>query len=337
MLSAFITALSGLELTERETAILRAAKPAGVILFARNARDPEQLRKLVDAAVAAIGTDDVLVLVDQEGGRVQRLKPPHWRRLPSGAAYAQAYARDPASACRAATLAAQLTAMDLRAVGINTNCTPVLDLPARGSHQIIGDRAYGTDPGQVVALARAVAEGHMAGGVLPVVKHMPGHGRADADSHLELPVVTATREDLEASDFEPFRRLASLPAAMTAHVVFSAFDADLPASISPGIVKNVIRGAIGFGGLLISDDLGMKALTGSIAERAQAVLRAGSDLALLCSGDSAETESVAGVAPALDGASRQRFERACAVFGQQRPFDVAEAEAGLADILRASA
>ena len=199
----------------------------------------------------------------------------------------------------------------------------------RAVHEIIGDRAYGTDPAQVVALARAVAEGHLAGGVLPVVKHVPGHGRAAADSHLELPVVTATREDLEATDFEPFRRLANLPAAMTAHVVFSAFDADQPASTSPGIVKNVIRGAIGFDGLLISDDLGMKALTGSIAERALAVLTAGSDLALLCSGNLAETESVASVAPALVGASRQRFERACAVFGQQRPFDVAEAEPAL--------
>jgi beta-N-acetylhexosaminidase len=337
MLLAFITALSGLELTEREAAVLRAAKPAGVILFARNARDPEQVRRLVDAATAAIGSDDVLVLVDQEGGRVQRLKPPHWRQLPSGAAYAQAYAQNTVSACRAAALAAQLTAMELKAVGINTNCAPVLDVPTPGSHQIIGDRAYGADPAQVVALARAVADGYMAGGVLPVVKHVPGHGRAAADSHLELPVVGATRAELEASDFEPFRRLANLPAAMTAHVLFSAYDPDLPASISPRIVKDVIRGAIGFDGLLISDDLGMKALTGSVAERAQAVLRAGSDLALLCSGDLAETESVAGAVPALDGASRQRFERACAVFGQQRPFDVAEAEAGLADILRAGA
>jgi beta-N-acetylhexosaminidase len=337
MLASFITALAGFELTDGEASVLRSARPAGIILFARNAHDPDQLRRLVEEAVAAIGADDVLVLIDQEGGRVQRLKPPHWRRLPSGAAYAAAYARDPAEACRAAALAARLTAMELRAVGINTNCAPVVDLPAPDGHEIIGDRAYGTDPHQVVALARAVAEGHMAGGVLPVVKHVPGHGRATADSHLELPVVAATREELEGSDFEPFRRLAHLPAAMTAHVVFSAIDPAHPASTSPSVVKNIIRRSIGFDGLLMSDDLGMKALVGSIAERAQAVLRAGSDLALLCSGDLAETESVAGVMPPLNGASRQRFERACAVFRQQQPFDIAEAEAGLAHILRADA
>jgi beta-N-acetylhexosaminidase len=337
MLSAFITGLAGLELTAREASVLRAARPCGVILFARNVADPEQVRRLVEDASAAIGDENVLVLIDQEGGRVRRLRPPHWRELPAGAAYGEIYVEDPERALRAARLVARLTAADLRAIGINTNCTPVLDVPVAGSHDIIGDRAYGRDVAPVTALGRAVAEGFMTGGVLPVIKHVPGHGRATADSHLALPVVAAGRADLEATDFAPFRALADLPAAMTAHVVFSVIDADAAASVSRRVTQEIIRGSIGFGGLLMSDDLGMRALSGSVAERAAAVIAAGSDLALLCSGNLSETESVAAVVPKLDGPALARYRQACAVFGQQQPFDVAEAQACLAEVLRSVA
>lgn len=336
MLSAFITALAGTELTSREVAVLRQARPCGIILFARNVQTPAQVGKLVADASAAVGAQ-ILVLIDQEGGRVRRLKPPHWRELPAAQAYARLYAGDPAEACRAASLAARLTAADLRACGINTNCAPVLDVPVPGSHDIIGDRAYGTEPGPVVALGRAVAEGYLAGGVLPVIKHIPGHGRATKDSHLELPMVSANRAELERTDLATFRRCADLPAAMTAHVLFTAIDSEQPASTSAKVTADIIRGAIGFDDLLMSDDLGMKALSGSIAERAQAVLAAGSDVALLCSGDLAEAEAVAAVTPRLAGRSLARYERASAAFAQQQPFEVAEAEACLAQALRAIA
>lgn len=336
MLSAFITGLAGLELGAHEAAALRKARPCGVILFARNVQDPAQVRALTEAARDAVG-DDILVLIDQEGGRVCRLRPPHWCELPPAAAYGRLYAGDARGACRSARLAAQLLAAELRASGINTNCTPVLDVPVAGSHDIIGDRAYGASPQQVSALGRAVAEGHMAGGVLPVIKHIPGHGRATKDSHLELPVVTATRAELEQTDFAPFRDCAAMPAAMTAHVVFEAIDADQPASTSARVTAEIIRGAIGFDGLLMSDDLGMKALAGSIAERGSAVIEAGSDVALVCSGDVTDTEAVAAVMPPLRGASLDRFERARAVFKQQQPFDVAEAQACLAQALRTRA
>jgi beta-N-acetylhexosaminidase len=337
MLQAFITGLAGPELTAREASVLRQARPCGVILFARNVAEPAQVRRLVQDAKAAIGTEEILVLIDQEGGRVRRLRPPHWRELPPAAAYGALYAQDPDRALRSARLAARLTAADLREMGINTNCTPVLDVPVAGSHEIIGDRAYGHDAAQVSALGRAVAEGFMAGGVLPVIKHIPGHGRATADSHMGLPVVGAGRDELEATDFAAFRALNRMPAAMTAHVVFSAIDPAAAASVSRRVTEEVIRGSIGFDGLLMSDDLGMAALEGSMAGRAAAVIAAGSDVALLCSGNLSETEAVAGAVPRLDGRALQRYRAACAVFGQQQPFDAAEAEACLAEALRAVA
>jgi beta-N-acetylhexosaminidase len=336
MLAAFITALAGPELEPQEQAVLRATRPCGIILFARNVVDPQQVRRLSDAARAAVG-HDILVLIDQEGGRVRRLRPPHWRELPAAAAYAKLYADDPAQARRTARLAAQLTAMDLRSAGINTNCVPVLDVPAPGSHDIIGDRAYGADPEQVAALGRAVAEGHMAGGVLPVIKHVPGHGRALADSHLELPVVSASLAEMERIDFATFRACADLPAAMTAHVVYEAIDKAHPASTSARVIADVIRGGIGFDGLLMSDDLGMQALSGSMGERTRDVLAAGCDVALVCSGDLADTEAAAAAAPALDGAALARYRRACAIVQQPQVLDVAAAENSLAQALRALA
>jgi beta-N-acetylhexosaminidase len=336
MLAAFITALAGLRLEPEEKAVLRATRPCGIILFARNVEHPAQVRALSEAAQEAVG-HDILVLVDQEGGRVRRLRPPHWRALPSAAAYGELYAEDAAGACRTARLAAQLTAMDLRAAGINTNCVPVLDVPAPGSHDIIGDRAYGAAPEQVAALGRCVAEGHMAGGVLPVIKHVPGHGRALADSHLELPVVSAGLAELEETDFATFRACADLPAAMTAHVVYEAIDKAYPASTSARVIGDIIRSRIGFDGLLMSDDLGMKALTGSMAERTRAVLEAGCDLALVCSGELADTKAAATVAPQLSGDALDRYRRASAVLQQHQDLNVADAENSLAQALRVQA
>ena len=335
-LSAFITALSGPELTADEAAALRAIRPCGVILFGRNVVDPDQVRRLTEAVRDAVASDHLMLLIDQEGGRVQRLKPPHWRALPAGAQYSALYAHDPVRAVEAAELVARLMAEDLRAVGLNTDCTPVLDLPVPGSHAIIGDRAFGEAPGQVVALGGAVARGMIAGAVLPVIKHIPCHGRATKDSHLDLPVVETPRAALTVTDFAPFAALAHVPAAMTAHVVFSALDPAAPASTSALVTSEIIRGAIGFDGLLMSDDLGMQALQGSVAERAKAVFAAGSDVALLCSGDLAETEAVAAVAPPLRGRAMARLERASAVFRQQaQAFDRAEAEQALAEICKA--
>jgi beta-N-acetylhexosaminidase len=342
MLASFITALSGPELTPEEKAVLRATRPCGIILFARNIRlidkvgDPAQVLRLTEAARDAVG-HDILVLIDQEGGRVQRLMPPTWRDLPPAAAYGRLYAADPAGACRKARLAAQLTAMDLRAIGINTNCAPVLDVPAPGSHKIIGDRAYGVDVSQVAALGGAVAEGLMAGGVLPVIKHVPGHGRAAVDSHVKLPVVAASLADLQRIDFATFRACADMPAAMTAHVVYDAVDPAQPASTSPQVIGEVIRNGIGFDGLLMSDDLGMDALKGSTAERTCAVLAAGCDVALVCSGKLADTEAAASEAPPLSGASLVRYKRACAILQQRQELDVAGAEESLAQALRVEA
>src|SRR5689334_11030948 len=275
MRSAFITGLAGPRLSAEEAALLAAARPCGIILFQRNVTDPEQVRRLTEAARAAVGAEDFLVLIDQEGGRVQRLRPPHWRDRPAAAVYGAAHARDPAAALRAARLAAGLSARDLFALGINTSCAPVLDVPVPGGHDIIGDRAYANTSEEVIALGGAVAEGLLAGGVLPVIKHIPGHGRATKDSHRELPKVFTAREELERTDFLPFRALNHLPAAMTAHVVFAAIDPTLPASISPRVTSEIIRGSIGFAGLLLSDDLGMAALTGPLPQRALAVLGAG--------------------------------------------------------------
>jgi beta-N-acetylhexosaminidase len=321
MRSAFITGLAGDGLSHGERVFLAATRPAGIILFARNCVTPDQIHELVADAVAAIGSPDVLVLIDQEGGRVRRLRPPHWRDLPAASAFAALCASDPAGACDAARLAARLTAQELRGLGITMNCAPVLDVPVPGSHDIIGDRAYGTTPEQIAMLGRAVAQGYLDGGVVPVIKHIPGHGRATADSHLELPVVDAERLALEQTDFATFKALRDMPAAMTAHVVFTALDANAPASTSAIVTREVIRGAIGFDGLLMSDDLGMKALTGSFTGRAAAVIRAGSDVALHCGGDLAEMEAVAAGTPVLAGMALGRFERCIDVTRRQIPFD----------------
>jgi beta-N-acetylhexosaminidase len=313
MQKAFITGVAGEALTDDERRLLAEHPPAGLILFSRNCAARDQIRGLIADVKAAVGSDRMLVLIDQEGGRVQRLRPPHARLLPPAAAYLAHHAGDLDAARRAAFRVARLAAEDLRSFDIDTSCTPVLDVPVSGAHDVIGNRAYGTDPGIVAALGRAVADGLMAGGVLAVMKHIPGHGRASADSHLELPVVAADVATLEVTDFAPFRALASLPAAMTAHVLFTALDPHEPASTSTSITHDIIRGAIGFDGLLMSDDLSMRALAGSLAERTRRVIAAGSDLALHCNGDLAEMREVATAAPALDGPALRRFERAVSV------------------------
>jgi beta-N-acetylhexosaminidase len=333
MTNAFIIGVSGETLTDDEARFLGAAAPAGLILFARNCIDHDQIRRLVGDARAAVGHDEFLVLIDQEGGRVQRLRPPLGRALPAADAYAKLYAGDRAGATDAAFLAARLLADDLKSLGINTDCAPVLDVPVAGAHDVIGDRAYGREPVQVAALARAVAEGFMAGGVLPVIKHIPGHGRATKDSHYELPVVAEPHALLSETDFAPFKALSDMPAAMTAHVVFTALDGANPASTSRRVTQDIIRGEIGFDGLLMSDDLSMKALSGSFAERTKGVIEAGSDLALHCNGQMAEMEQIAAEVPALSGDALRRFRAAFAVCGRNDPYDSAKAEVLLAAVL----
>ena len=334
--AAFITGLSGLILTRTEADFLKSARPAGIILFARNCETPDQIRRLIADAQTAIGST-VLVLIDQEGGRVQRLRTPHWRALPSGAQYARRATDDLPAAIADARAIAQLTAHDLRALGVTCNCTPVLDLPVPGAHAVIGSRALGQTAPTIVALGRAIAEGHMASGVVPVIKHIPGHGRATVDTHLALPTVTTLEAELAATDFQPFKALADLPAAMTAHVIFSAIDPNATASTSARVTQRVIRDFIGFDGLLMSDDISMHALSGTLRDRASAVLAAGTDLALHCNGDISEMEQVASAACALTGRASARYERAMSITKLPLAFSISEAETCLARVMSVSA
>ncbi len=326
MTAALITGVAGETLSEAERAFFRDVRPVGLILFARNCKSADQIRALVDEVRAAAGVESFLVLIDQEGGRVQRLKPPLARILPPAAAYGTLYRHDQIAGRAAAFAAARFAAEELRALHINTNCAPVLDMPVPGSHQIIGDRAYGVSVDQIVDLAREAANGLIAGGVVPVIKHIPGHGRATADSHFDLPVVETAHSELVVSDFAPFKALAHMPAAMTAHVVYTAIDKSAPASTSEIVTRDVIRDVIGFEGLLMSDDLSMKALRGPMRERAESVIRAGSDVALHCNGDLVEMRAAAEGVPVLKGIALRRLESAYAVTKRRLAFDVAEAE-----------
>jgi beta-N-acetylhexosaminidase len=329
---AFITGLSGTAITPQERAFLREAAPLGLILFKRNIADPSQLGELVEDFKAIRG-HDAPVLIDQEGGRVQRMGPPHWPAYPCGAVYGGIYRRDPAMGLRAAWLGARLIASDLAAAGITVDCLPLADVPVAGSDKVIGDRAYGDTPQQVAAVALAVAEGLKAGGVLPVVKHIPGHGRATADSHLSLPVVTADRGTLEASDFAAFVPLNGEPFGMTAHVVFTALDPGLPATTSEIMISQVIRGFIGFSGALMSDDVSMGALAGPIAERVRRSLAAGCDLVLHCNGNFAEMQEVAANCPELAGDALARAERALASRTSPQAIDLEAARAEFTELV----
>jgi beta-N-acetylhexosaminidase len=311
---------------------VREARPWGLILFKRNVETADQVAALTASFRDAVGTD-APVLVDQEGGRVQRLGPPHWPSYPAAAVYGRLYERDRAAALDAARLGARLIADDLHQLGIDVDCLPVADVPAAGADPIVGDRAYGDTPDKVAALAGAAAAGLMEGGVLPVVKHLPGHGRATADSHLQLPVVSAPREELDATDFAAFRPLAGLPMGMTAHVVFAAYDALTPATTSVTMVQQVIRDSIGFKGLLMSDDVSMGALSGSMAERTRAALAAGCDLVLHCNGKLEEMEAVAGAAPPLAGDAHRRAGAALAARRIGAAIEVAEARTTFAAML----
>jgi beta-N-acetylhexosaminidase len=320
---ACILGCSGPRLTREERAFFRSADPWGFILFARNVETPHQVKTLTADLRDAVGRDDAPILIDQEGGRVQRLRPPHWPVYPPGRAYGDLSANDPLVRREAARLGARLMAHDLAAVGINVDCVPVIDVPAPDGHDVIGDRAYGSDVATVATLGRAAAEGLLAGGVLPVIKHIPGHGRARADSHDELPVVDAPLAELEAVDFHPFQALSDMPAAMTAHVVYTALDPVRPATTSPTVIEGAIRGTIGFQGLLITDDLSMNALRGDLAERARASLAAGCDIVLHCNGDLAEMIQVAAGAGDLTGAAAARANAALARRpGRTEPLDI---------------
>ncbi len=326
MTSAAIYGCAGHRLTEDERAFFAKARPWGFILFRRNIDTPDQVRALTDALRAAIGDPDAPVLIDQEGGRVQRMGPPHWPKYPPGDAYLKA-SNDLEDARGLVRLGARLMAHDLREVGINVDLLPVLDVPAPDAHDIIGDRAYGRDPQTVTLLGRAAAEGLLGGGVLPCIKHMPGHGRALADSHKHLPTVETDFETLDAWDFAPFKALSDMPLAMTAHIVFTAIDRKRPATQSKKAVR-LMREHLGFGGLILTDDLSMQALKGSLGERTNQSLIAGCDVVLHCNGVLSEMQEVADFTGRLKGKARTRAEAAMArIVRTPEPLDAAAAQA----------
>ena len=318
---AFITGVSAPELTDSEREFIRAERPWGFILFKRNVDTPAQVSWLVGELRSLVENPQAPVLIDQEGGRVQRLGPPHWPVYPPGAVFGALYDIDRALGLKAARLSSRLIAADLTNLGIDVDCLPLADVPVEGSDAVIGNRAYGTEPGKVAAIARAVTEGLERGGVLPVLKHIPGHGRATADSHFKLPTVEIGRNELERTDFAAFQPLADLPMAMTAHVVFSAIDPAQPATTSATMIEQVIRGVIGFQGLLMSDDVSMNALAGSIAERTRAIVDAGCDMVLHCNGKLDEMREVARQTPMLSGPALERANRALASRRPPEPFD----------------
>ena len=330
---AFITGISGTDLSAAEREFIGADRPWGFILFKRNVESPSQLTGLIQQLRDASGRPDAPVLIDQEGGRVQRLGPPHWPSYPAGAVFGSLYDLDPAFGLMAARLSARLIADDLLQTGVTVDCLPLADVPVPGADAVIGNRAYGTNPLKVAAIARAITQGLEQGGILPVLKHIPGHGRATADTHFRLPVVDAARDELEASDFAAFRPLADLPMAMTAHVVFSAIDPAHPATTSATMVEQVIRGSIGFQGLLMSDDVSMNALAGSIAERTRAIFAAGCDIALHCNGKLEEMRDVANHSPELSGEPLRRAYRALAARKAPLPFDRSAARAELDSLI----
>ena len=326
---AFITGVSGPELNAAEREFIRAGRPWGFILFKRNIETPAQVALLVRELRAALGDPEAPVLIDQEGGRVQRLGPPNWPVYPAGAVFSALYDIDSALGLTAARLSARLIAADLAEIGVTVDCLPLADVPIDGADAVIGNRAYGTEAGKVAAIARAVTEGLEQGGILPVLKHIPGHGRATADTHFKLPVVDTAKIELERTDFAAFQPLADLPMAMTAHVVFSALDPAHPATTSATIIEQVIRGVIGFQGLLMSDDVSMNALAGSIPERTRAIIAAGCDMVLHCNGKLDEMQEVARETPELTGDALARARRALAARKTPQPFDRLAARAEL--------
>jgi beta-N-acetylhexosaminidase len=320
-----------LEAAERD--FFREVQPWGFILFGRNVKNREQVHALTDSLRETVGDARAPVLIDQEGGRVARLRAPEWHTRPPQAVFGTLHGEHPEIACEAAYLNARLIAGDLSEIGINVDCLPVLDVPVPGAHDVIGDRAFSTDPAVVIELGRAVIDGLMEGGVLPVMKHVPGHGRAGCDTHLGLPHVTAPVEQLSAADFVTFRSLAHCPMAMTAHVVYDAIDPNRPATLSPRVVRKVIRGEIGYQGLLMTDDLSMSALSGPLSARAKAALFAGCDVVLHCNGGMDEMRDVAREAKPLEGVWLKRAETALGHLAGPAEFDRIAAEERLKELL----
>lgn len=331
--SATILGPSGPDLKADEAAFFREADPWGFILFARNVETPDQLRRLTGDLRAAVGRD-ALILVDQEGGRVQRLRAPHWREYPP--TLDQMTCTAPEAAERAVWLRYRLIAAELHAVGIDANCAPTADIAGQDTHPFLRNRCFGEDAATVTSAARACANGLLAGGVLPVLKHLPGHGRAVVDSHLHLPRVAAPLEELDVTDFKPFAALADLPMAMTAHIVFDAVDPDRPATASPAAIR-LIREKIGFDGLLMTDDLSMEALSGTLADRATAGIAAGCDIALYCKGIRHEAEAVVGAAGRMSDAASRRAQAALAARIMPDPIDTALLEAEFEALLKGQA
>lgn len=324
---ACVFGCAGPALAPAEAAFFREVRPWGFILFGRNVQNPDQVKALTAALREAVDDPAAPVLIDQEGGRVQRMGPPHWRRYPS-ARTLSALALNAYHRRDIVRLGARLMAHDLAQVGVTIDCAPVLDVPAPGAHDVIGDRAFAETAGEAAILARAVCDGLIAGGVLPVIKHIPGHGRAGVDSHERLPVVEASLDDLANSDFAAFRMLSDMPIAMTAHVVYPAIDADAPATTSRAVIASVIRRLIGFDGLLISDDLSMKALGGDFTGRAARSHAAGCDIVLHCNGDPGEMAAVAAGSNPLRGKAAARAAAALArVPATPEPLDLAAAVA----------
>ncbi len=322
MPKAFVCGCAALVLSAAERDFLSREDPWGLILFKRNVADRDQLRALTRSFRESVGRADAPVMIDQEGGRVQRMAPPKWRAYPAAAAIEAGLGVGRSEA--AARLVARLIAHDLREVGITVDCAPVLDVAEPGTHAAIGTRSFSSQPERVAAMGRAVAEGLLAGGVAPVIKHMPGHGRAHVDSHLEPPFVKASRDELKR-DFAPFAALRDLPMAMSAHIVFVAIDPDRPATMSSAVVNGVMRGEIGFDGLILSDDVSMKALSGPYEKRAAAIIAAGLDIVLHCKGELNEARAVASAVPLLSGQSLRRANAALATIASPKPFNAEQA------------
>ncbi len=322
-----------MSLSSNEAQFFGKVNPWGLILFKRNCETADQITELIKSFRASVGRADAPVFVDQEGGRVQRLGPPHWRKYPDARALGQLYNINPGLALRTARSIGRLMAQELASAGFTASCLPVLDVPQRGAHDVIGNRAYDMLPERIIILAQAHMAGLMEGGILPVMKHIPGHGRAGVDSHLALPVVTASRLDLESVDFVPFTALASCPMAMTAHVIFSNIDPDRPATLSRKVVRHVIRRVIGFNGLLLTDDLSMKALSGSLTQKAADAYEAGCDILLHCNGVMDEMQEIAAAAIEMNTKTARRAKAALKLKRKPQPFDEKQALGDLEAIM----
>jgi beta-N-acetylhexosaminidase len=331
-INASVLGLQGLTLSDAEREFFKKYNPYGFILFARNCESKAQIKALTASLRASVGREDAPILIDQEGGRVARLKPPVWRSVPAARYFAEVAERDLSLAKELVYTNSRLIAAELDELGVDVDCTPVLDLLIDGAHDIVGDRAYGKTPERVAALAEEVCRGMYEGGVLPIIKHIPGHGRAKVDSHEDLPVVDVDLATLRATDFEPFRLLNNAAWAMTAHIVYTAIDKTRPATLSPEVIR-VIREEIGFDGVLISDDLSMKALGGDFESRASGAIAAGCDLTLHCNGVMEEMQAVVKGTPALSSEAIRRIKIADAKRNKQAPLDFAKADAWIAGAL----